>query len=198
MMTFEAIGDRMPWTTRLALGNLWLLSPLVENQLLADQGSAAGIRTTTAATMITGSPKANILPTRAEAVINFRILPGETVETVKQRVIELIDDERVIVSDEYGNNPSPVSPIDTRGYRMIASTIRGIDEDILVAPYMVRGGTDATNFYSVSDNVYRFLMVRIDGETMKYVHGINERVPVEDYLQAIRFYYHLMRQAMQE
>jgi carboxypeptidase PM20D1 len=198
MMTFDAIGDRMPWTSRLALGNLWLLSPLIESNLLSDQGSAAGIRTTTAATMITGSPKANILPTRAEAVINFRILPGETVETVKQRVIGLIDDERVIVSDEYGSNPSPVSPIDTRGYRMIASTIRGIDENILVAPYMVRGGTDAANFYSVSDNVYRFLMVRIDGEAMKYVHGIDERVPVEDYLQAIRFYYHLMRQAMQE
>jgi acetylornithine deacetylase/succinyl-diaminopimelate desuccinylase-like protein len=32
---------------------------------------------------------------------------------------------------------------------------------------------------------------------MKYVHGIDERVPVEDYLQAIRFYYHLMRRAMQ-
>jgi len=198
MMTVNAIGDRLPWTSRLALSNLWLLSPLIERQLISDPGSAAGIRTTTAATMATGSPKANILPTRAEAVINFRILPGETVETVKQRVIGLIDDERVTVSDEYGTNPSPVSPIDTRGYRIIASTIRGTDEDILVAPYMVRGGTDATKFYRVSDNVYRFLMVRINDDTMRFVHGIDERVPVEDYLQAIRFYYHVMRQAMME
>jgi len=198
MMTVNAIGDRMPWTTRLALANLWLLSPLVERKLLSEPGSAAGIHTTTAATMASASPKANILPTRAEAVINFRILPGETVETVMQRVIGLIDDDRVEVSAEFGSDPSPVSPIDTRGYRIIASTIRGTDEDILVAPYMVRGGTDATNFYRVSDNVYRFLMVRINDETMRYVHGIDERVPVEDYLQAIRFYYHVMRQAMQE
>ena len=71
-----------------------------------------------------------------------------------------------------------------------------MDENILVAPYMVRGGTDAKYFYSLSPNVYRFLMIRVNPETMKYVHGIDERVPVEDYLQAIRFYYHLIRQSM--
>ena len=197
LMTFETIGDRMPWTTRLAMSNLWLLSPLVERSLLSDPGNAAGIRTTTAATMIAGSPKANILPTRAEAVVNFRILPGDTVESVKNRVIGLIDDPRVSVTDEYGKNPSPVSPIDTRGYRIIAGTIRGTDGEILVAPYMVRGGTDATNFYRVSDNVYRFLMVRVNAATMKYVHGIDEHVAVADYLEAIRFYYHVIRQASQ-
>ncbi len=193
--TFEAVGNHAPFKSRLAMGNLWLLSPLVERALIGDQDSAPGIRTTTAATMISGSPKANVLPTRATAVINFRILPGDTVESVKQRVIELIDDERVTVSTEHGINPSPVSPINTRGYEIIASTIRGMDEDILVAPYMVRGGTDAKYFYDLSSHVYRFLMVRVNSETMKYIHGIDEHMPVEDYLQAIRFYYHVLRQS---
>jgi carboxypeptidase PM20D1 len=146
--------------------------------------------------MVTGSPKSNILPTRATAIINFRILPGETVETVKQRVIGLIDDDRVVVTDEFGGNPSPVSPTDSRGFKLISKTIRGMDENILVAPYMVRGGTDSKYFYSVSPNVYRFMMIRVDPETIKYVHGIDEHVAVEDYLEAIRFYYHLVRQSM--
>jgi carboxypeptidase PM20D1 len=148
--------------------------------------------------MISGSPKANILPTRATAVVNFRILPGETVDSVRQRVVALIDDDRVVVSDEFGNNPSGVSPTDSRGYELIAGTIRGMDENILVAPYMVRGGTDAKYFYGLSPNVYRFLMVNVSPDTMKFVHGIDERVEVEDYLQAIRFYYHLIRQSMTE
>ena len=75
-------------------------------------------------------------------------------------------------------------------------TIRGMDENILVAPYMVRGGTDSKYFYAVSPNVYRFMMIRVDPETIKYVHGIDEHVAVEDYLEAIRFYYHLVRQSM--
>jgi carboxypeptidase PM20D1 len=194
--TFEAIGSYAPYGARLAMGNLWLFSNLVKKRMLANQAQAAGLRTTTAATMFSGSPKANILPTRATAVVNFRILPGETVESVKQRVTELIDDERVMVSEEFGNNPSTVSPTDSRGYGLIAGTIRGMDENILVAPYMVRGGTDAKYFYPLSSNVYRFLMIQVDSEAMKYVHGIDEHVATEEYLRAIRFYYHLVRQSM--
>lgn len=194
--TIEAIGTKMPFSTRLVMSNLWLLSPLVERVMLNNKDDAAALRTTTAATMVSGSPKSNILPTRATAVINFRILPGETVESVTQRVIGLIDDERVVVTSEYGVNPSPVSPTDSRGFELIAKTIRGMDENILVAPYMVRGGTDAKYFYSLSPNVYRFMMLRIDPATMGYVHGIDERVTVKSYLEAIRYYYHLLRQSM--
>jgi carboxypeptidase PM20D1 len=164
---------------------------------MADTGTAAGLRTTAATTMISGSPKANILPTRSQAVINFRIFPGETVESVKERVIALIDDERVTVSAEFGNNPSAVSPVESRGFRLIAATIRGMDKDILVAPYLLQGGTDAKYFYPLSDNVYRFLMFRATPETLNYVHGIDEQVSVEGFLQAIRFYHHLIRQSMQ-
>ena len=194
---FEFIGAHTAFMTRLFMGNQWLFTPLIKRMLLAEPGTAASIRTTTAATMISGSPKANILPTRAKAIINLRILPGETIETVKQRVVELIDDDRVLVSDEYGNNPSAVSPVDTRGFGLIAATIRGMDEDIVVAPYMLQGGTDAKYFYPLSDNVYRFLMFRATSKTLNYAHGIDEQVPVEDYLQAIRFYYHLIRQSME-
>ena len=194
--TFEAIGSYAPFGMRLAMGNLWLFSNLVKKRMLSDSTQAAGIRTTTAATMFSGSPKANILPTRASAVINFRILPGETVDSVQQRVTQLIDDDRVVVSEEYGNNPSEVSPTNSRGYSLIAGTIRGMDDNILVAPYMVRGGTDAKFFYPLSSNVYRFLMIKFDPKTMKYVHGIDEHVAAEEYLRAIRFYYHLVRQSM--
>ena len=193
---FDFIGAHTSFMTRLAMGNQWLLTPLIKKMLLGEPGTAASLRTTTAATMISGSPKANILPTRANAIINFRILPGETIETVKQRVVELVDDDRVQVTAEYGNNPSAISPVDTRGFDLIAATIRGMDEDILVAPFMLGGGTDAKYFYSVSDNVYRFLMFNATSKTLKYAHGIDEQVPVEEYLQAIRFYYHLIRQSM--
>ena len=193
--TFEAIGAFMPFGSRLAMSNLWLLSPLVKHQLLQDKDSAAGIRTTTAATMASGSPKSNILPTRATAVLNFRILPGETVESVRQRVVNLINDDRVQVRTEFGTDPSPVSPTDSRGYGIVARTIRAMDDRALVAPYMVRGGTDAKFFYGLSPNVYRFLPVYMDAETIKHVHGIDEHVSVAEYLGAIRFYYHLLRQA---
>jgi len=198
MPTFEAIGAYTPFADRLAMSNLWLLEPLVKSKLLKDPDMAAGLRTTIAATMASASPKSNILPTRAQAVINFRILPGETVETVRQRVVSIIGDERVEVTVEYGSDPSPVSPTDSRGYQLIASTIRGFQPETLVAPYLVRGGTDAKYFYPVSDKVYRFAMIRVTPETVRYIHGIDEHIAVEDYLLAIRFYYNMLRQGVAE
>jgi len=194
--TFEAIGADMPFGSRLAMSNLWLLSPLVVRNVLSDKDSAAGVRTTTAATMASGSPKSNILPTRATGVINFRILPGETVQTVRQRVVGLIDDPRVEVEAEYGTDPSPVSPTESRGYGIIARNVRAMDGSALVAPYMVRGGTDARFFYALSPNVYRFMPIPVDADTVRHVHGIDEHVSAEDYLEAVRFYYNVIREAV--
>lgn len=193
--TFDAIAPYASFTDRLGMGNTWLLGPAIRSRLLDDQLSAATMRTTTAATMASGSSKANILPTRAEAVINFRILPGETADQVRNRVVDIIDDDRVQVLMETAINPSPVSPTDSMGYELLASTIRGFDADILVAPYLVQGGTDAKYFYSVSPNVYRFIMARATPDTLRRVHGIDERIAVEDYLTAVRFYYTLIREA---
>jgi carboxypeptidase PM20D1 len=78
---------------------------------------------------------------------------------------------------------------------LLARTIRAMDESALVAPYMVRAGTDAKYFYRLSPNVYRFRPVPADTQTVRSIHGINEHVPVDVYLQAIRFYYHMIRQA---
>jgi carboxypeptidase PM20D1 len=55
--TFDAIGYYAPFPVRLAMSNLWLLSTMVKKRMLSDKDSAAGIRTTTAATMFSGSPR---------------------------------------------------------------------------------------------------------------------------------------------
>lgn len=193
--TFAALAPYAPFSYRLAMGNTWLLGPILTRAMLSDKATAASMRTTTAATMASGSSKSNILPTRAEAVVNFRILPGETAEMVRDRVIEIIDDERVQVIMETNINPSPVSPTDSMGYELLARTIRGFDDDILVAPNLLSGGTDARYFHAVSPNVYRFVMVRAGNETLKIVHGIDERIAIDDYVMAIRFYYALITSA---
>ena len=196
-LTFDAIAPYASFGNRLAMGNTWLLEPVITSTLVKSKTSAATMRTTTAATMASGSSKSNILPTRAEAVIPFRIMPGQTAESVRDRVVDLIDDERVEVIMEYAIDPSPVSPTDSMGYELLASKIRGVDENILVAPYLVQGGTDARYFYSVSPNVYRFIMARAAPDTLRRVHGIDEYIAIEDYLTAIRFYYAVIRQSTQ-
>lgn len=196
-MSFDYYGHYAPLGQRAAFANRWLFGPLIRSRLLDARSAAASMHTTIAATMASGSSKSNILPTRAEAVINYRIIPGETVESVRDRVKGIIDDERVAVEIEMATDPSPVSTTTSWGYELIASTIRGTDDSILVAPYLIQGGTDAKYYYALTPNVYRFMMITATPESMRYVHGIDERVSVEDYLRAVRFYAHLLRRSSQ-
>jgi carboxypeptidase PM20D1 len=194
-LMFDSIGYSMPLSQRLPLSNLWLLEPLVKNSVLASPTSAASSRTTTAVTMLQGSTKSNVLPTIATATVNFRILPGDTVESIRAHLEKVIDDPRVELSTELANEASVVSPTDHLGFKLIESTIRRLDDNILVSPYLVIGATDSRHFQGLSDNIYRFMMVSLNPESLKQFHGLNEQIAVKDYLNAIQFYYAILEQS---
>jgi len=192
-LTFDAIGSYADFKTRFAMANQWLTAPLIKQKLLADQSKAAGLRTTTAVTMMKGSSKSNILPTKASVVVNFRILPGETWQTVLANVKEIINDESISYEVFMNNNPSKVSSTDSKGYKWISQTIREFEPDSLVAPYLVMGGTDSKYFYPLTDSVYRFLMIKLTPDVQKTIHGIDEHIKIEDYVEGIQYFHELFR-----
>jgi carboxypeptidase PM20D1 len=193
-LMFDNIGYSMPLSQRLPLANLWLFEPLVLSKLLKSPSSAASARTTTAVTMLQGSTKSNVLPTIATAVVNFRILPGDTVDSIQAHLERVIDDSRVVLSAELANEASAVSPTDNIGFKLIESSIRRLNDNVLVTPYLVLGATDSRHFQALSDNIYRFMMVSLNPDTLKQFHGLNEQITVKDYLNAIQFYYAMLEQ----
>tara|TARA_R110002167_G_scaffold124006_1_gene303211 strand:+ start:508 stop:1983 length:1476 start_codon:yes stop_codon:yes gene_type:complete len=194
-LMFDNIGYSMPLSQRLPLANLWLFEPVVLSTLLKSPSSAASARTTTAVTMLQGSTKSNVLPTIATAVVNFRILPGDTIASIQAHLEGVIDDPRVALSTELANEASAVSPTDNIGFKLIESSIRRLDDNVLVTPYLVIGATDSRHFQSLSENIYRFMMVSLNPDSLKQFHGLNEQIAVKDYLNAIQFYYAMLEQS---
>jgi carboxypeptidase PM20D1 len=194
---FTWLAPEMPLVPRSVFANLWLTEPLVVHSLLGEPASAAMVRTTTAVTIVEGGGKANVLPPRARAVVNHRILPGESQESVLRRVREIVDDPRVGVrlNDDEGSDPSPVSDPDGASFRKLARTIRevlGGDGEIVVAPYLVIGGTDSKYYASSSANVYRFLPAPMGDDDLERMHGRDERLGVDSFLTSVRFYHRLL------
>jgi carboxypeptidase PM20D1 len=193
------VAPHMDLGRRLAIANLWLFGPLVEWQLTGSPITDALIRTTTAPTMLEGSPKENVLPVRARAVVNFRIRPGDSVGGVLDHVRRTVADERVKVAplpSAIVSEPSPESSVESPAFQTLARTIREIFPDALVAPSLVLGATDARHYATLApDAVYRFLPVRLGPEDRRRVHGVDERVSVEGYEDAVRFYARLIRNA---
>jgi carboxypeptidase PM20D1 len=195
----EYVGPEMPFARKLVMANLWLFKPLVERKLSRVPSTNAGIRTTTAATIIEGGLKENVWPSRARAVVNFRILPGDSIERVMSHVGETINDSRIKVNrfGPFASEPSPASSVNAMGYQIIEKTIRQLFPEVLVAPALVIGGTDSRHYVKSTNNIYRFTALRIGPDDLRRVHGINERVSVADYAGCVKFYYHLIKNSAQ-
>ena len=187
--TFDTLAADMSLPLRVVLANLAVTRPLLLSRLTSSPDTNASVRTTTAPTMLSGSAKSNVLATTALAVVNFRLLPGDTVDTVKAHAARAIDDSRVTLSvaaDGASEATSP-SPTDTPEYAALAGAIRAIYPDALVAPYLTVGGTDARHYRDITSGTYRFLPIH-QSDIVTLIHGVNEYVTVDGYAQAIRFY----------
>jgi carboxypeptidase PM20D1 len=194
----ESVADDMPFVNRLVMKNLWLFKPVVMRQLENDTQIQAGMRTTTAATMISGGIKANVLPIDASAKVNFRILPGETPDTVRARVIQVINDERVQVnfdgSGQRGMGPSPVSPQSGYGWEALTTAIRdtAAPERIIIAPRLLVAATDTRHYRALTSNHYRFTYMQLGASDLGAIHGTNERISVATLNDTVRFFFRMM------
>jgi carboxypeptidase PM20D1 len=190
---FESLTPEMPFTNRMVFANLWLFNHLVTTRLQKTPTTNAMVRTTTAPTMLKGSPKDNVLATEATAGINFRILPGDSVKSVINHVRNVIDDSRIQIKALTAEEPSPVSDITSKSYDLLADTIRGVFPDAVVAPTLVLGATDARHFTGLSNNVYRFIPLKLKNEDIDTVHGTNERISEAAQVRAVQFYYSYLK-----
>lgn len=96
------------------------------------------------------------------------------------------------VWDSFAQDPSPVSPTDAPAFERLAGVIRQTFPDVTVAPYLVIGATDARHYVGLSAHVYRFHPARLLPDELDGFHGIDERIGVEAYADAVRFYRRLV------
>ncbi len=193
-----AVGPAQGLARRVALANLWLTEPLVVRALGRSSIGNALLRTTTAATMFEGSPKDNVLPIHARAVVNFRILPGDTRETVIEHVRRVVDDARIEIAQHgsTASDPSPVADTEAWGFRVVERTIHEVFPHVLVAPNLVLGATDARHFGSLTPQVLRFLPFPVSAEDLARAHGTNERLGVAALARGVGFYVRLLHNAL--
>lgn len=189
----ETIAPDFTGFNRVMLSNLWLFWPLVEWQMAKKPSADAMLRTTTALTVLRAGNKEQVLPEQAQALVNFRLLPGETRESVMAHVKAVIDDNTIKVKPKGPFwEASPVSRTDTLAYKAISRTIRDVFPGIVVAPGLMVGATDSHHYAAIANNIYRFSPVRAQPEDLARFHGSNERLSVSNYAEMVRFYHRLL------
>ena len=180
---------------RLVLSHPRLFSPLLKRILSKSPGGNAMVRTTQAVTMLSGSEKENVLPSGAKAVVNCRIIPGESLDSVRERIRRVVKDPNLQIGTLphlIGSDPVAPSDIEGEGYRLISAAVERVYPDYIVTPTLVLGTTDSRHYARLTENIYRFVPLKVDKELLDTIHGKDERVPVEDFIRAVEVYRSLL------
>ena len=192
---YRSLGAAASFKYQLIFSNLWLFGGVARKTLSKSPQTNATIRTTTGLTMVKGGFKENVLPPTAEALVNFRLLPGDSIADACERVKKIIGDEPVTFEPVENAHweATPVSPVDTQAFEILDTVIRQVFEGVVVAPYLVLGATDSRYYADISDGVYRFSPYLIEQQDMKRMHGLNERLALKSLDKMVVFFHQLMQ-----
>ncbi|MGW0639892.1 M20/M25/M40 family metallo-hydrolase [Nocardia salmonicida] len=164
-----------------------LAGPLVARIMAAGPTTEALVRTTTAPTVINGGVKANVLPQSAEALVNFRILPGDSVAAVLAHCTRVIRDIGVAI-DLVGPASEP-SRFTEPGpaYDLVAELASSVVPGIVTTTGIVPGATDSRHYDGLAATRCNFAPIVVNAADLERIHGTDERISRLNYARLIEF-----------
>lgn len=196
-LMLDAVAPETDFMPRLMLANRDLFAPVLLQRFSQTPTLNALARTTTAVTVIHGGEHEGSLPGHAEAFVNFRLLPGDSPEFVLDQTRKAINDVRVECELRKGAPSIPssfVSDHRSPDFMTLQRVIRQVFPGVVVAPGLAVVATDSRHYEAVADNIYRFLPLQLKAEDLQRIHGIDERIGVENYQKMVQFMILLIQQ----
>ena len=179
MQMLDALAPQTPFATRMAIANRWLFGGVLKKKFGDSPTSAALLHTTTAPTMLQGSPKDNVLPQTAIARINFRIAPGQTTGDVLAHCRELTKGLGVDLAWEPpAENPTAVASTTSDAWKLISGLAAEMS-GAPAAPTLMVAATDSRAMGGVARDIYKFEYVQSPMADTKMIHGTNEHMTID-------------------
>jgi carboxypeptidase PM20D1 len=194
---FAVLAEALPFAQRFVLRRADRFGKVLQRQLEGSPMTNALIRTTAAPTIVEGGVKPNVLPQQARAVVNFRILQGDSIAGVLEHVRAVVGAGVTVepIEEGFTSEPSALADSSTASFRVLADAIDDVFPRVVAAPWILMGATDSRYFAPISDAIFRFAPFRVRPEDMGRIHGTGERIRVDDADAAVRFYEVLIRGA---
>jgi carboxypeptidase PM20D1 len=195
--TLWRIGGAKGFPLALVLRNAALTWPLLRGIFQRTTAGNAVIRDTLAITVVRAGEKENVLPSLAEATLNVRLLPGHEPEAFLAQVRARIGDERVQISSQsWPGRDRPGSwrtPTFAAIEAAIGAALGPVDDPLVVVPITTPGTTDSRWFTEAGLEAYRFHPLVLDAAERAGIHGIDERVSIDNLARGTRYYQLLFR-----
>jgi carboxypeptidase PM20D1 len=194
----ETMAPQLGFVARAAIANRWLFEPLLVSRTGATPAGNALLRTTLAPTMLLAGTKPNVLPQEAQAYLNLRLHPRDSVAGALAHLRHSVAGIEGVTVETSGrfSEPSPVSSSSGEAYELLAALAGAHSPPgAPVVPALVLAATDSRFYATIATNVYRFAPAWMPQAELQRIHGTGERLALADLERMIDFYAQLMSTA---
>ncbi len=155
----------------------------------------AMLRNTVSLTILESGYKTNIIPEKATATLDIRLLPHVEPDDFLDDLKYVVNDNRVQFITKRKPVNKYVSDWNTDFFHLLQDELLREKPDAVVMPFMTIGGTDSQFFQAKGVNTYGLLPVMVNEAHIQSIHGIDERISVDNLMMGVRIVYHTIKRS---
>ncbi|MGB7437825.1 MAG: M20/M25/M40 family metallo-hydrolase, partial [Candidatus Acidiferrum sp.] len=144
------------------------------------------MRDTIAPTMLQAGVRPNVIPSEARAVLNVRLLPGDTITVLLNDLNKMVNDPSVkldVMPDS--GLAAPDSSMETDFYGIITKSCAQEFGGAPVLPFLSPGATDSEQLRLHNVQAYGLLPFPLTAEDAARMHGTDERIPLSSFAKGV-------------
>jgi acetylornithine deacetylase/succinyl-diaminopimelate desuccinylase-like protein len=164
-------------------------------RVIADTNPEWGamMRDTVAPTMLSAGVRANVIPGEARAMLNIRLLPGDTIDVLLGALTKLVNDPQVRLELQPNSGlAAPNSSLESDFYAVINKVASQDFGGAPVLPYQSPWATDSSQLRLHNVQAYGLWPFPVTDEDLKRMHGDDERLPVSSFNKGIEVLLHIV------
>jgi acetylornithine deacetylase/succinyl-diaminopimelate desuccinylase-like protein len=164
-----------------------LIEVLSQNGVMDIPQMSALVRNTISLNRMHAGDKVNVIPSRAEAELDIRLLPGTDPDEFLAEIKELLADENITVAS-WQRHGATESPMDTEDFAIIKDVHLEHFPNALIVASLLVGASDSRFFRDRGIACYGVGPMVIGLEDLNRIHGIDERISEENMVRGTRVY----------
>ncbi len=137
-------------------------------------------------------PKANVIPSRSEAILDCRLLPGQSPEEFLRALKAAAAEPRIEMEVIWLSEPNLISSTEKPLYAAIERVLQRHTPGALVAPIMVPYGTDGNAFRNRGATVYGLTPMVVDLAVLSSMHSDQEQIPLDEFRKGLRILHDIL------
>ena len=151
------------------------------------------VRDTIAPTMLQAGIRPNVVPSEAQATLNIRLLPGNSIDTLLLKFRDLVNNPRITFqADTSIGEAAPSSSLDSALFKTIQQASSEEFPEVPVIPMMSTVATDSTDLRLRNVQAYGLLPFPLTDEDALRMHADNERIPLDSFRRGIEYLYRIV------